>query len=114
MRRENLLTVRCTDAEYEAIKQLAKERGQSLSDLIRSLVKEEEQVRQEAAVETLAAAAREMSHQFDNHAHRWEVEAYHNEKGVYKQSCLSFSKMAEMAKDAINDALREYEEVSNG
>jgi len=40
--RENLLTVRCDDAEYEAIKQLAKKRGQSLSDLIRTLVKENE------------------------------------------------------------------------
>lgn len=38
--RDNLLTVRCNDAEYEAIKQLAKKRGLSISDLVRTLAKE--------------------------------------------------------------------------
>jgi len=41
--RDRLINIRVNDAEYEALNRLAKKRGQSVSDLIRSLVKEEGQ-----------------------------------------------------------------------
>jgi len=39
--RDRLINIRVNDAEYEALNRLAKKRGQSVSDLIRTMVKEE-------------------------------------------------------------------------
>lgn len=39
--RDRLINIRVNDSEYEAIKRLAKERGKSISALIRNLVEED-------------------------------------------------------------------------
>lgn len=84
--RDRLINLRVNDAEYAAIKRLAKERGQSLSDLVRTLVREnegrEEQIKWYVRMERLVGQAvkqsEEIGQQIEELGHRLEKKEVDN------------------------------------